>query len=348
MLSSSSIDTQGLRRNPKRGRIAGLCSGLSESLGVDVFWLRLLVVLSVFVSFSTTFWIYLVLWMVVPKRPETPLPDVPFRLWWALRRIDRQVNRAHRKLPSALADEIQTVFDLIKLLAPRLDDSLSAVALERFPALLRQFMAMPRPVTPVSAGLHDRLQHELQKIEQTLKNALENSLGPDTGASGQPAGEAEWARWQATLQPLKIRLEGRVEPETWAQLGELEAQLAFLLNRTVVADQFDRAHLELGKIAHEYVPDALNQYLRLPADRARQQTLADGRTAEQALFDQLALLSARLRDQAHDAFEEEARELRVHGRFLHEKFAEPEAGRSILDDPATVSGESRFSSFNSD
>ncbi len=340
MSSAFSIDTQGLRRNPKRGRIAGLCSGLSERLGVDVFWLRLLVVLSVFVSFSTTFWIYLILWVVVPKRQETPLPDVPFRLWWALRRIDRQVNRAHRKLPSDLADEIQTVFDLIKLLAPHLDDvrlvttrheTLRAVALERFPALLRQFMVMPRRAAAVPDSLHDRLQHELRWIEQELNTALENSLGwgRATDAGIESAAGTEW---QAKLLPLKTRLEGRVEPQTWAELNELETQLAFLLNRTTTVDQFDRESLELRKIAHEYLPDALNQYLRLPAERARQQTLADGRTAERALFDQLALLSSRLRDQARSAFEEEARELMVHGRFLHEKFAEPEAGRSVFDD----------------
>jgi phage shock protein PspC (stress-responsive transcriptional regulator) len=327
-----SSNTRTLRRNPKRGRIAGLCAGLSENLDVDVFWIRLAVVLSVFISFSTTFWIYLILWLVIPRREETPLPPVSFRLWWTLKRIQRQVNRAHRRLPPDLADEIQTVFDLVKVLAPHFDDSrlltadhasIQAVALQRFPALIRQFMLIPTRRTATTDSLHERLRHELQRLAQVLRTGLDDIPGwgsrPE-GGSGSSVGVGQ-ARWRTALTPLRNRLEGRIGPETRARLDDLETQLIFLLEREPAPAGFDPDLLEIRKIADEYLPDALNQYLRLPADRARQQRLADGRTAEEALHDQLVVLSSRLGEQARTAFEQEARGLMVHGRFLQEKFA---------------------------
>lgn len=339
MQANFPADSQKLRRNPKSGRIAGLCSGLGESLGIDVFWIRLGVVFSVLISFSTTFWIYLILWLVIPKRQETPMPDVPLGLWWTLKRIERQVNRAHRKLPSSLADEIQTAFDLIKVLAPHFDDTrlvtarhepIRVISLERFPALVRQFMLMPRRAHQAPDRLDERLYQELRLLEQELRTALEASLGwvAPLEADGQTATGTELVEWQTRLTPLLNRLATRVGPETWSQLNDLEAHLSFLLDRTDPAGGFNRDRLEIKKIAYEYLPDALNQYLRLPADRARAQTLAGGKTAEQALCEQLVVLSARLQEHAQAAFEEEARGLMVHGRFIHEKFADPQNAKS--------------------
>ena len=49
--------------------IAGVCSGLGEYLDVDTTAVRLIFVLLIFAGFGGL-WIYLVLWVIMPEKPE--------------------------------------------------------------------------------------------------------------------------------------------------------------------------------------------------------------------------------------------------------------------------------------
>ena len=292
-------------------------------------------------SFSTTFWIYLILWWVIPAQSETPMPDVPFGLWWQLRKLDRLVNKAHRKLPPQLADDIQDVFDLVKMLATHFDDSnlvtarrepIRLVALKRFPALIRQFMMVPKRTLRdgyrsghlPQDSLLVRLQKELELIRQELRLALDQVLAWVAGSplEATPQTQALDA-WRKRQSLLRQQLSHRAGADILVLMDHLEARICFLLERTPESRGFDLDVLEIRKIAFEYLPDAVDQYLRLPADMAREQTLPSGLTAEQMLREQLDLLATRLKDRSQDVFEDEARELMVHGRFLRDKFQEP-------------------------
>ena len=103
-----------LQRNRQRRRLGGVCAGIADYLGVDVTLVRFLFVLSVFFSFSLTMWIYLALWALLPAGTETPMPDVSWGLSRELRRIEKRVRKAHRRLPAPIADEVQETFDVIK------------------------------------------------------------------------------------------------------------------------------------------------------------------------------------------------------------------------------------------
>jgi phage shock protein C len=48
--------------------IAGVCGGLGEFMGVDPTIIRLLFVLGLFLG-SLTFWVYLVMMLVIPEEP---------------------------------------------------------------------------------------------------------------------------------------------------------------------------------------------------------------------------------------------------------------------------------------
>lgn len=61
-----------LYRDPQNAMIGGVCSGLSWYLGIDVTWVRLIVVLLTLASASTVGIVYLVLWIVVPPA-DTPV-----------------------------------------------------------------------------------------------------------------------------------------------------------------------------------------------------------------------------------------------------------------------------------
>lgn len=49
-------------------KIAGVCQGLANYLGLDVTLVRVLAVITIFLG-SLGFWIYLLLWIVMPLEP---------------------------------------------------------------------------------------------------------------------------------------------------------------------------------------------------------------------------------------------------------------------------------------
>ena len=61
---------QQLFKNKKDGMIFGVCAGLADWLGVDTSLLRILMVIGFFMSLSVTFWMYLLLAIFLPVKPE--------------------------------------------------------------------------------------------------------------------------------------------------------------------------------------------------------------------------------------------------------------------------------------
>ena len=59
-----------LYKNKKEGMIFGVCAGLADWTGLDTSLLRILMVLGFFMSLSVTFWMYLLLAIFLPVKPE--------------------------------------------------------------------------------------------------------------------------------------------------------------------------------------------------------------------------------------------------------------------------------------
>jgi hypothetical protein len=87
--------------------------------------------------------------------------------------------------------------------------------------------------------------------------------------------------------------------------------------------------------ATDYLPEAVNGYLRLPRDWANSRPVDRGRTSLMVLIDQLDLL-ARTMDEVLDAVNRrDAAALVAHGRFLTEKFGPGASGGSLGLDART-------------
>jgi len=56
-----------LYRSISQRQIGGVCGGLGEFLNVDPTIMRLAFVAGFFLTGSLTFWIYLIMWIVVPE-----------------------------------------------------------------------------------------------------------------------------------------------------------------------------------------------------------------------------------------------------------------------------------------
>jgi phage shock protein C len=59
-----------LYRSRKNRMIAGVCGGLAEYFNVDPTLIRLIAILFIFLG-GAAFLVYLILWLVVPLRPES-------------------------------------------------------------------------------------------------------------------------------------------------------------------------------------------------------------------------------------------------------------------------------------
>jgi len=61
--------TKRLYRSRTQRSLGGVCGGLGEYFNIDPTIMRLLFVAGFFLSGSLTFWIYLVMWVVIPESP---------------------------------------------------------------------------------------------------------------------------------------------------------------------------------------------------------------------------------------------------------------------------------------
>lgn len=62
--------TKKLFRSEKDRLIGGVCAGLAIYLNTDVSIVRILFVLGLVVGFSSTFWIYIIMWLLVPTESK--------------------------------------------------------------------------------------------------------------------------------------------------------------------------------------------------------------------------------------------------------------------------------------
>lgn len=326
-----------LQRNLRRRRLGGVCAGLADYSGLNVSLIRFLFVLLIPLTGSLAFWVYVALWFLLPASADLPIPEVSWHLARELRRIDKRVRRMHRKHAPVAADLAQEAFESIKILAPHfesqsgagVDEALRETALLRFPKLLDKMIAMPATSFAMAPGTPtpgNAMLAQLADLRSQLQQAANNLIDQEFQASFQARAtdEApELAAWREQLQPLQARLRERSGPQTIGALQNIEEKLGFLLERIGEGgEMFDLRPFEVRKIAFEYLPDTLNQYLQLPPSMAQTQRLNSGKTAEESLNEQLNLLDGALHDLAKSLFEKDAGGLLVHGRFLKEKFAE--------------------------
>ena len=141
----------------------------------------------------------------------------------------------------------------------------------------------------------ERTQLSTEMLAQQIRKLV------DSVAKGLPNTAVDMLRSiEATLDELLPRL------KEMQDRGVISAKQAFTVIETV----------------RRYLPDTLAAYLRLPKLYAQKQTLADGRTAAQALVDQLKVLDSSLKEIANSAFRGDADALITNGQFLQSRFAE--------------------------
>jgi len=319
-----------LYRNTRRRRLGGVCAGIADLLNINVSWVRTVYLLSIFLSFGITFWSYVFIWIVFPAKPSLPIPEVSKKLVRELKKLDRWVRKAHRQLDHRLADKVEETFDAIKMLVGQMESSTSENnnILETWNESKTSFIYLIKQLLLATDTSGDTNRDKIVKNLDSLKlhihqighNALQSEIKQSNVKSDDEA--PEWRAWKTKMLPIFEQLNDRVGPQVLSILKKIEQKLAYLLTQEDQSELFDLSRFEVKKIANTYLPDALNEYLKLPSELARSQRLSNNFTAEEILSEQLIRLDHTLEELAVSLFEKDAQGLLIHGRFLKDKFAD--------------------------
>jgi len=84
------------------------------------------------------------------------------------------------------------------------------------------------------------------------------------------------------------------------------------------------------RIAITYLPEALNAYLSIPSNYARNKLLANGKTAVDTFDESIVELQAKVVQLADDLASQDAQAFLAHSQFLTQKFGEHELSATTL------------------
>ncbi len=131
---------------------------------------------------------------------------------------------------------------------------------------------------------------------------------------------------RSSLDATLASIHGRVSKEVEAAVASIRQNVLDILSREARLAAHSPELFVVLRTATDYVPTALQAYLRLPAGYATSRRQADGKTALEILLDQLTLLDREMVDVADAVTKQDLDRLRAHGRFLADRF-----GRSELE-----------------
>jgi hypothetical protein len=120
------------------------------------------------------------------------------------------------------------------------------------------------------------------------------------------------------------RIEGRVPGDVLAAVDRIQDQVREVLARSQALPPGSPDAYVVERTALDYLPTALESYLRLPRGYANRVQVSHGRTARQVLLDQLALLERKLGEVLEAVARGDTDRLLAHGRFLADRFAASE------------------------
>jgi hypothetical protein len=125
-----------------------------------------------------------------------------------------------------------------------------------------------------------------------------------------------------SLQSLVARIQGKVEPDVGARVASIVSSIndTLPLLATGGGAQLDGALFTVRQMAVDYLPSALESYLKLPWVYRTRRALQDGKTAHDVLQEQLGLLDARMQEILVSVHENDMQKLLANGRFLKERF----------------------------
>ena len=124
----------------------------------------------------------------------------------------------------------------------------------------------------------------------------------------------------AALERQVGMVRGKVPDDVMAKVLEIQQTILGILPKLDRLGPGSQDAFIVQKTATDYLPSTLSAYLNLPRAYATVHRLPDGRTAAQALLDQLTLLAGKIEEVADAVNKNDTDALLANGRFLEDKF----------------------------
>jgi hypothetical protein len=134
--------------------------------------------------------------------------------------------------------------------------------------------------------------------------------------SGHPNAD----QMRAALSGLVGESQKRLPNELAAKVVAIQATILEILPK-LDSTTIDRQDLfALERTVSDYLPNTLDNYLTLPRAYAHTHIVANGKTPEQLLGDQLDLIGQKMKEISDAVAEDDVGKLLAQGRFLEERF----------------------------
>lgn len=115
------------------------------------------------------------------------------------------------------------------------------------------------------------------------------------------------------------RITGKVPTEVFSAVQAIHATIRGVLPRRELLPAGSRDAYAVEQTVLDYLPTALESYLRLPRAYANRVVGADGRTAKQVLLDQLGTLQREMEAVVAAVARSDTDQLLAHERFLDDR-----------------------------
>jgi hypothetical protein len=145
---------------------------------------------------------------------------------------------------------------------------------------------------------------------------------------GSPAAELR-VRQQLTAEEIRDQLEAlvrsirkQVPREILAKVESIKDSILEILPNIVDITSADRDIYTIRQTALDYLPETMENYLKLPPAFRTLHPIKDGKTAKQLLLEQLDVLDREMQQIVVDFYRNDSQKLMAHGRFLESRFHE--------------------------
>jgi hypothetical protein len=124
------------------------------------------------------------------------------------------------------------------------------------------------------------------------------------------------------LEALVRSIRKQVPQEILVKVESIKDSILEILPNIVDVTSADHDIYTIRQTALDYLPETLENYLKLPPAFRNLHPIKDGKTAKQLLLEQLEILDREMKQIVVDFYRNDSQKLMAHGRFLESKFQE--------------------------
>ena len=140
-------------RDGERNVIAGVCAGVAHYFRIDPLWIRIIFILTLFISFGTTLLVYIILWVLIPKAITTTekleMTGQPINISNIEKKVKEEIDNISSKFQNVDYDKLG---NNAKMGAEKIGTGIGTVFMAIFKALAKVIGAIITVMAAIGLG----------------------------------------------------------------------------------------------------------------------------------------------------------------------------------------------------